>query len=614
MNNYIVHDSQNEKYRFPFGAVEEDTKVTLRIKLESDWIVFLEVSYFDGSNETIKMDKNHDLSSYKENFYETLIDTKEHLGLINYYFRILQDHGEVFYGNNYDGLGGIGVVCNRYDIKPYQITVYKESKVPAWYKDGVVYQIFVDRFNNGNKNKEIYNKKKNSFIYANWDDQPCYIRDKEGRIIRWDFYGGNLKGVINKLDYLKELGITIIYLNPIFEATSNHKYDTGDYEKIDPMFGDEEDFKELCIKAKDLGIRIILDGVFSHTGSDSKYFNKFGNYKELGAYQSRESKYYPWYTFNDYPYDYKSWWGIDTEPEVNELNPSYLDYIVTGKNSIVSKWINLGASGFRLDVADELPDKFIALLKERIKTEKKDSVLIGEVWEDASNKISYSKRREYLFGEELDSTTNYPFRGALISFLKGEITSERFRKIIMSLYENYPSENFYGAMNILGNHDTERIKTALNSDINLLKDAILIQMTMPGVPLIYYGDEAGLEGSTDPYNRGPYPWRNENKEIQNHYKKLISFRNEMKVLKEGKLTICKSNEDVLAFKRYDEKYEILVIVNRSQEKRILEGKGFAKGEFYNYLNNDEIYNFNDEALKVELKEKEFKVLVSKKFR
>ncbi len=611
MNNYIVHDSQSEQYRFPFGAVEKGTKVTLRIKLESDWIVFLEASYFDGSNETIKMKRNNDLSSYKENFYETSIDTKEHLGLINYYFRILQDQGEVFYGNNYEGLGGIGVVCNRNDVKSYQITVYKNSIVPKWYKDGIIYQIFVDRFNNGNKNKEIYNKKKNSFIYANWDDEPCYIRDKEGRIIRWDFYGGNLKGVINKLDYLKELGVTIIYLNPIFEAASNHKYDTGDYEKIDPMFGDEDDFKELCTKARSLGIRIILDGVFSHTGSDSKYFNKFGSYKELGAYQSRDSKYYSWYSFNNYPYDYKSWWGIDTEPEVNELNPSYLDYIVTGENSIVSKWINLGASGFRLDVADELPDKFITLLKERIRKEKKDSVLVGEVWEDASNKISYSKRREYLFGKELDSTTNYPFRTGLISFLNGEITSDRFRKIIMSLYENYPSENFYGAMNILGNHDTERILTALKDDISLLKSAILIQMAMPGVPLIYYGDEAGLKGSTDPYNRGSYPWGNENKEIQNYYMKLIFFRNEMDVLKEGKLAICRCNEDILAFKRYNGRCIVLVIVNRSEEGKTLEIKGFIKGEFYNYLNNDEKYNFNNEVLKVDLKGKEFKVLISK---
>ena len=611
MDNYIVHNSQDEKYRVPFGAVKEDTKVTLRVKLENDWNVFLEVAYFDGSSESIEMKRNNNLSEYRQNFYEASIDTKGHLGLVNYYFRVLYEQGEAFYGNNYEMLGGLGAVYNRNDIKPYQITVYKPSNVPDWYKEGVIYQIFVDRFNNGNKNKEIYNKKKNSFIYANWNDEPCYIRDKEDRIIRWDFYGGNLKGVINKLGYLRDLGVTIIYLNPIFEAASNHKYDTGDYEKIDPMFGDEKDFKELCNNATNLGMRIILDGVFSHTGSDSQYFNKFGNYDKLGDYQSKESNYYPWYTFINYPYDYKSWWGIDTEPEVDELNPSYLDYIVTGKNSIVSKWINLGASGFRLDVADELPDKFIALLKERIRKEKKDSVLIGEVWEDASNKISYSKRRKYLFGDELDSTTNYPFRRALISFLKGEITSKKFGEVIMSLYENYPSENFYGAMNMLGNHDTERIRTALNGDIDLLKEAILIQMTIPGVPLIYYGDEAGLEGGTDPYNRRPYPWGNENKEVQSYYKKFISFRNEMKVLRDGKLTIYKSNEDILGFERYNEKSRILVIVNRTKEKRTLEVKGFLKGEFYNYLNKKEKYNFNEDYLEIGLEGKEFKVLISK---
>ena len=321
-----------------------------------------------------------------------------------------------------------------------------------------------------------------------------YIKDMDGNIVRWDFYGGNLLGVKKKLEYIKSLGVSVIYFNPIFDSPSCHKYDTGDYEKINPMFGDEEIFKDLCNEAEKIGIKIILDGVFSHTGSDSKYFNKFGNYNSLGAYQSLQSPYYRWYRFNDYPDLYEAWWGFSNMPNIDELNPSYLDYIIRDDNSIVEKWIRLGASGWRLDVADELPDEFIKILKKKLKEVDKDSVLIDEVWEDASNKVSYSRKREYLFGNELDSVTNYPLRQIILDLVRNYIGNKSFIRRYLSLKENYPKEYFYSTMNMLGNHDTERVLTMLNNSVELLKEAVAIQMTLPGVPLIYYGDEAGLTG------------------------------------------------------------------------------------------------------------------------
>lgn len=601
--DYIFHDSQDTFYREPFGAVSIGIKVNLFLECEEQGDVFIEVTKFDGFRYSIPML----IEKFEEGYilYRGIIDTKESLGVINYYFRHVKNGFTQYYGNNDEGLGGKGKIY--YDFpKPYQITVFKESKVPNWYKEGIIYQIFVDRFCNGNKNNEILNKKKNIFIYGSWYDKPMYIRDNNGSIERWDFYGGNLKGVRDNLDYIKSLGASIIYMNPIFDAVSCHKYDTGDYENIDRMYGTNEEFKELCEEAEEKGIKIILDGVFSHTGSDSRYFNKHGNYSELGAYESKYSKYYNWYRFYDYPNRYECWWGFDNQPNVEELEPSYVDYIIKNKNSIISMWLNLGASGWRLDVADELPDEFIKMIKDKMKETKKDSILIGEVWEDASNKVSYSKKRRYLLGDELDSVTNYPFKNTLVDFINGNISSNDFRKNIMSLKENYPRENFYSAMNLLGNHDTERILTILGESLKKLELSVCMQMTLPGVPLIYYGDEAGLLGNKDPENRKAYPWGRENKEIMKIYKKFGNLRKEEKVLKYGEIYIYKDLPDsIVAFSRYIDNEKIIIIVNRSQynqrislrcEDKILKDK-FSKESFV-CENGEVILDIKGESYKI----------------
>lgn len=573
---FAFHNSQSKGYRNPFGAVKKGTKVEITLETEVFSKVDLNLTLFDGRKEDIVM-CYEDMGNLGAR-YKAEIDTKEELGLINYYFTIENKGHEYFYGNNEESLGGEGKIYIE-NPKPYQITVYKEQSIPAWYKEGVVYQIFVDRFFNGNEDGHINSPKRNSFIYSNWYDEPMYIKNIDGSIARWDFYGGNLRGVINKLPYLKDLGITIIYLNPIFKAFSCHKYDTGDYEKIDEMFGSEEDFKEMCLKAKENGIRIILDGVFNHTGANSKYFNKLKEYDSLGAYESKESPYYSWYRFREFPNCYECWWGDKNLPDVEELEPSYLDYIITGKSAIVAKWINLGASGWRLDVADELPDQFIRLLKERIRKENKESILIGEVWEDASNKISYGEKRKYLFGDELDSVINYPFRKAIINYVNGDMTAGNCKRHMLSIYENYPKDIFYSNMNLLGNHDTERILTMLKGDERNLELAILMIMTLPGVPLVYYGDEAGLTGGKDPDNRKTYPWGRENPEILSMYKKLISLRKEDEIFIKGDLSMVSISKEILSYKRNYRNNHIVIIINSSEEEKTISLIDLLKNQF-----------------------------------
>lgn len=605
-NLVIIHDSHDIEFRNPFGAVQIGTKVKLRLVSNRNLKVHVNLVNFYNNQIQLEMKEVGIDALYNYFNYEVNIDTADLLG-VNYYYFVIDIQGQIFfYGNNTEGLGGKGDIYS-YNPKYYQITVYNAQEIPEWYKEGIIYQIFVDRFFNGNEDGRVLNPKKNSFIYGNWHDDPMYIKNSNGELARWDFYGGNLLGVRKKLNYIKSLGVNIIYFNPIFESSSCHKYDTGDYEKIDSMMGSNEDFKNLCEEAKKLGIRIILDGVFSHTGSDSKYFNKFDSYEAVGAYQSLNSPYYRWYKFYDYPNGYECWWGFSNMPNVDELNPSYLEYIIKSENAIVKKWIELGASGWRLDVADELPDEFIKLLRQSIKEVKGDSVLIGEVWEDASNKISYSRKREYLFGYELDSVTNYPLRQLIIDIAKRNISPEYFVKRYMNLLENYPKDIFYSNMNMLGNHDTERILTLLNNNIKLLNIAIVLQMTLPGVPLIYYGDEAGLTGFKDPENRKSYPWGRENQNILSIYKALSNLRAKENILKFGDIKFRECKNNVLCFDRYIKDELIITIISFSEKSEIYKLKEF-RGRFKNLIDKMEVYDSEGEEFEIKLKSNECKIL------
>ncbi|EKQ56584.1 MULTISPECIES: glycoside hydrolase family 13 protein [unclassified Clostridium] len=600
----VLHDSQSIKFRKPFGAVEVGQKVKLSINIDKEIVVAIELVQFDGTRLNMGMQKEY--LNNGEFRYSVEIDTSDALGILEYYFILIDGYDRLYYGNNDERLGGIGQIYT-YNPVPYQITVYEKSYMPNWYKEGVIYQILIDRFYNGNNNNKINTPKENSFIYGTWNDSPMYIKDNFGRVVRWDFYGGNLKGIIKKLDYIKSLGASIIQLSPIFKSPSCHKYDTGDYEVVDEMFGTNDEFKELCEAAKRKGIRIILDVVLSYTSSDSKYFNKLGSFDAVGAYNSPNSKYYDWYKFIKYPSNYESWWGISERPNINSMQKGYIDYIIQNEDAIMQRWIELGASGWKLDVIDELPDEFIELIRKRIGEINKEAVLLGDIWEDASNKISYSKRRKYLQGREVHAVTNYPLRESLINFTKGYIKSDRFRQRIMSLYENYPRESFFGNMNVVGTNDTERILTVLDGNIELLKVLTTIQFTLPGVPLIYYGDEAGLIGGREPDNRRSYPWGRENKQLVDFYQKLINIRNSEDSLKKGDLVIYETDLDALAFERNYENEKILVVVNVSNEQKLIKDINL-NGSYVNLLDASEKYKFVGENAVIAIFPRNFKIL------
>lgn len=578
VENWIVHNSHGSFFRQPFGAVPCNQKILLRLEITSKGpveSVILRLWKNEKEEKTTMQLESHD---EKKSIYRAQIGAPSTPGLLWYFFIVNCNGNTYYYGNNPENWGGIGQVYTH-EPPSYQITVYKEgTSTPHWFKEAVMYQIFVDRFYNGNAERKTLTPKKKCHIYADWDSVPFYRTDPEtGKVVCYDFFGGNLLGVLKKLPYLKELGIDVVYLNPIFEATSNHKYDTADYKKVDPMYGNNQLFQKLCIKAKEMGISIILDGVFSHTGSDSIYFNKEGNYPELGAYQSKDSPYYPWYIFYEYPDKYDCWWGFDTLPNVNELEPSYQDFIINSEDSVLKYWMRMGAKGWRLDVVDELPDQFVKRFRQEMKKLDPHSILIGEVWEDASNKISYGKMRQYLLGEELDSVMNYPFRKILLDFILGRKDAGHTHQALMSLYENYPLEHFYATMNLIGSHDTPRILTLLGEAppqhmlsreekkcfrltpeqrklaIKRLKLLSLCKMTFPGVPCIYYGDEVGMEGYEDPFCRGPYPWGKEDHELLNWYKKIIFLRKKHDVLKTGRWIPLYARGDIYGYIRLIEK-------------------------------------------------------------
>lgn len=566
----LFHNSQSEEFRLPTGAVKTESAVTLSLKVLSKTLPQkVELRLWNGNEVLVPMTLKRKAND--EFLFSIRLTMPKTPGLLWYYFKVTEGDKIFYYSNNPQRLGGVGEQTDFPTEISYQITVYKNDfKTPEWFKNAVMYQIFPDRF--CKEEIQIHEKKNLYYMHKDWyEPLLCEKHPYEDGPACNDFYGGNLKGIIKKLGYLKELGITAIYLNPIFEAFSNHRYDTGDYEKIDPILGTEADFAELCQKAEKSGIRLILDGVFSHVGSDSVYFNKYKTYGEGGAYYDKNSQYKSWFQWNGGGYN--SWWGCSNLPNVNETTLTYIDHILTGENAIIKKWLRLGASGWRLDVADELPDEFIKTLRSEVKSTKEDAVIIGEVWEDASNKVSYGSNREFVLGEELDGVMNYPFRDSVIKFLLGEIYAEAIAEIWHSLFENYPKEVIYSNMNILGTHDTKRLKTVLaeaetenlltfdekqNFRLDIGHEAValkrvrlafFLQMTFVGVPCIYYGDEIGMQGLEDPFNRMPFSWRYSDLELLDFCKKMIGFRKAHQCFTTGTFTVIYAKGDVLVYTR-----------------------------------------------------------------
>lgn len=360
--------------------------------------------------------------------------------------------------------------------------------------------------------------------------------------------------------------------------------------KIDPMLGTEEDLVSLVNAAREYGIGVVLDGVFSHTGDDSRYFNLKHRYNTVGAANSPESPYHSWYKFGNYHTGYSCWWGVPSLPETNEEDLSFSSFI-TGENGVIRYWLKRGIKGWRLDVADELPDSFLDKIRLAVKAEGKQNYLLGEVWEDATNKISYGIRRRFLRGRQLDSVMNYPLAEAIITFVRGG-NSRDLLDTVMQILENYPPQSVKLLMNHIGTHDTARILTRLAKGdpvgdrewqsrqtlsaeeyahgAGLLKLAAVLQYTMPGVPSLYYGDEAGMSGYGDPFCRSAFPWGKEDKELTAFYKKLGQMRRNSPAFKSGEfIPVCADFGDI-AYIRKKGKSEVLVAVNRWQEPSEIE--------------------------------------------
>ena len=464
----------------------------------------------------------------------------------------------------------------------FRLLVYrKDFQVPDWFSGGVMYHVFVDRFFKG---EGTVGHREDAVLNPDWERGiPQFAPYAGAPLANNEFFGGNLWGVAQKLDYLKSLGITTLYLSPIFKAYSNHKYDTGDYLQVDEMFGGEESFLYLLRELKARNMYLILDGVFNHTGDDSKYFNRYGKYDSVGAYQSKESPYHDWFCFESFPDGYDSWWGIKILPKLNPACEKCRAFLA-GKGGVADTYIQKGIDGWRLDVADELSDEFLDMLRTTVKDSSNGhGLIIGEVWENAADKMAYGKRRRYFRGRQLDSVMNYPVRNAILALvLRGD--SATFANILKELYSSYPTMVCDSLMNLLGTHDTERILTTLSGElpdgisnselsvfrlnreqreraISRLKLASILQFTVFGVPSVFYGDEVGLEGGHDPFCRMPYPWGKEDEQLRTHYQKLGDLRKSHSVFKHGDFSILSERDGFVAYERKDAAERILVLAN-----------------------------------------------------
>ena len=575
----ILFDSKLPQFKTPFGCLTPGQECTLHIHIPSTVqavSVMAILTYEHGETaQEISLDFLE-----KQGPYDIFRGTFSipFTGLYFYYFRVENRTGCF-------RLYKQGDDTNMEDGTLWQVSCVPEDfKTPDWAKGATIYQVFPDRFNTAGK-VDLTGKLEPYTLHRYWHEEVEWKPTAEGIVLNNDFFGGNFQGITEKMDYIAEMGTTILYLNPISKSFSSHRYDTGDYKTPDPMLGTMEDFKAMIDAAHQRGLKVILDGVYSHTGSDSLYFNKAGSFPgRQGAYQDAESPYRNWYTFFNWPDSYNSWWNFDTLPTVNKMHPDFIKYIITDEDSVIAHWLKAGADGFRLDVADELPDEFLKLLYDRVKEINPDAYVLGEVWEDASNKSAYGKRRRYFTNGELDSVMNYPFRTAIINFIRGWDSGRSLKDTVMSIVENYPAEVVHCNMNLLGTHDTPRILTALVDDFDGSREekarrrlsrnqfevarerllaASFLQYTLPGSPSLYYGDEACMEGYRDPFNRRPYPWGREDMEFLEHFQRLGQLRKDHPALRLGDTAFFEAGDKHVGFSRSYDGKTLKVYVNRS---------------------------------------------------
>jgi len=563
----ILFDSQKTEYKMPFGPLAEGQSCCLHIHIPRSVGAVKAECILDSEDGGVAVALQKESTRGDYEIWSGSFTLKP--GLYFYFFKVHKPDGSFrLYKQGHD--------TNMEAGDRWQLTCTpSDFTTPDWAKGAVIYQVFPDRFCKFG-DCDLGGKLGPYTVHKDWSEEVVWQPNEKGEVLNNDFFGGNFRGIAEKMDYIASLGTTILYLNPIGKAFSNHRYDTADYKTPDPMLGTEADFKAMCEIAHGHGIKVILDGVFSHTGSRSTYFES--------ACKSKDSPYYCWYQFHHYPDKYESWWGFDTLPTVNKLAPAFMDYIFGSDDSVIAHWLGLGADGFRLDVADELPNEFIGALKKRLRQLRPDALLIGEVWEDASNKVAYGIRRRYFTDGVLDSCMNYPFRTAVLNFLQGKDNGSALAETVMSIAENYPPQVLACNMNLLGSHDTPRILTALVDDFDGSREAAaerklsteslkqakeklftaaFLQYTLPGAPSIYYGDETGMEGHKDPFNRRTFPWGKEDPILLGLYRTLGNLRKNQSALQLGDIQFFQAGEGKLGFSRSYKGKSVKIYANQS---------------------------------------------------
>ena len=616
----MVHRSREIAHRDPFGAVPLDTEIRLALEVLQEGTavngVYLAYAYGRGQFRTGRQA----MEQRADNLWDCRLRVPGAPVLLYYWFEV-ETGGEIRYlvcdRDKADGSGKPSETRpdfhshERFSHYAFQITVYDDAfETPEWLRGAVIYQVFPDRFARSPERmpteEAVMADRPERIFHANWEEDVDWMGRPDTGYIACDFFGGSLKGIEEHLDHIAAMGADVIYLNPVFEARSNHRYDTADYTRVDPLLGTEEDLVSLCATARVRGIHVVLDGVFSHTGADSVYFNRLYRYPGAGAWQEamgeRRSPYFFWYSIrgDGDSIQYDSWWGFPELPTINKDDLSYRAFIL-GESGILRRWIRAGISGWRLDVSDELPDSFLREIRRTVKREDPEAAVIGEVWEDASNKISYGSFRDFAFGATHDSVMGYPFRNALLNWLSRRSTAPEMVNALETIRENYPPVFFHCVMNLIGSHDVPRALTVLSGHpdpgdrdsqaavhlsteerergLRLLRLAVVFQAVFPGAPSLYYGDETGMEGFRDPFNRRTFPWGHVDADLVEHFSKVFSWRKRYPVLKTGACDFRAEGLDVVAIRRYlvdgrdafgrtvDGSSQIEAWINRSGEER-----------------------------------------------
>ncbi|WP_427982241.1 glycoside hydrolase family 13 protein [Agarivorans sp.] len=621
------YDSRQLANKTPFGAVPAGDNVDFSFTADSG------IESAELVIESRKLEGNQDILEYTEITRIPMVASEageqqrwqasytfENVQVYGYYFvfhvagesYVLQNNNLAVYETAERGAGGEATVAylpeDSKAIRRYRHSSYvPDFTIPDWAKDAVYYYIFPERFRNGDTSNDptpgvdSYHGDNIEF-HSNWIDTPWVPGDGSDEIYSNDFFGGDLAGIIEKLDYIKSLGANTLYINPIFEAPSNHKYDTSDYENIDDNFGSNEDFVRLCAEAEARGIRVILDTSLNHSGDDSVYFDRYGRFDGVGAFENEQvrsdSPFYTWFEFfpeeTEIEKQFTGWVGYATLPEIVE-SEGWKAFAYRNEDSVMNQWLDRGASGWRMDVAPWVTNEFWRDWRTHVKAHDPQALTVAETWFDAS---------KHLLGDMFDSTMNYIFRDAILDYAAGEPANELYHNFEL-MRENYPPEAFYGLMNLLSTHDASRAlyqfgynsadqdSAVIEQAKQRLKLAVLFQMSFPGAPSIFYGDEVGVTGGEDPYNRAPYPWAdqggNPDDQLLADFKALIALRNNNPILRRGSIDapVYVDENCIVLLREYNGAYALTAFNNATEAKTLnLSVAQLANSQLQDLINNN----------------------------